>query len=146
MDTDLERWESLIEEFKDCIFWDDDYAMDEEFLDLPPKVASVTMERLTIDREYFRTVPPEPDGAALIAARQKLAQLLGLPVPDDDGLYSALKRFVPPVDRRPVFPRRTCPVGQSSVDSCHRSRGCWLGLRLFDLDGKLQRGGANHAV
>jgi hypothetical protein len=91
--ADLETWEELLEAFRNRIFWDDDYAMEDDMLDLPPDVASEVLAELGTDRDYFRTVPPEPDDAGLIAARQKLARLLGLPVKDDDGLFPALDDF-----------------------------------------------------
>ncbi len=88
--TDAEEWEWLVEEFEGRIFWDTDFAMGDEFLDLPPDEAREKLWLFNIDPEYYLAVPDEPGEAGLIAARQTLARLLGLPVPDDDGLYPAL--------------------------------------------------------
>jgi hypothetical protein len=88
--TDTEEWDWLLEEFEDRIFWDNDFAMGDEFLDLPPDEAQAKLEFFRIDSDYYLTVPEEPDERGLTAARQTLARLLGLPVPDDDGLYPAL--------------------------------------------------------
>lgn len=88
--TDAEEWEWLLEEFEGRILWDTDFAMGDEFLDLPPDEAREKLRRYGIDPNYYRVVPDEPGEAGLIAARQTLARLLGLPVPGDDGLYPSL--------------------------------------------------------
>jgi hypothetical protein len=87
--TDAEEWGWLLEEFEDRILWDTDFAMGDEFLDLPPEEAREKLQLCRIDPDYYLAVPDEPDKAGLIAARQTLARLLGLPVPDD-GEYSAI--------------------------------------------------------
>jgi hypothetical protein len=88
--TDFDEWEWLLEEFEDRIFWDCDFEMGDEFLDLPPEEAREKLELCRIDPDYYLAVPDEPDKADLIAARQTLARLLSLPVPDDGGLYPAI--------------------------------------------------------
>src|SRR5262249_8079161 len=42
------------------------------------------------EREYYQSVPEEPDETGVIAARQVLARLLDLPVPADNGYYPGL--------------------------------------------------------
>jgi hypothetical protein len=84
--TDAEEWEWLLEEFEERIFWDTDFAMGDEFLDSPPDEARENLRRLGIDPDYYLAMPDEPGEAGLIAARNVLARLLDLPVPDDDGL------------------------------------------------------------
>jgi hypothetical protein len=81
--TDADEWDLLVEEFEGRIFWDADYEMGDELLDLPPEVARATMDLLTIDEQYFLTVPDEPGQRGLYTARQKLRQLLGLPARPD---------------------------------------------------------------
>lgn len=88
--TDAEEWGWLLEEFEDHILWDADYAMGDDFLDLPPDEAREKLQRCRIDPDYYLAVPDEPGEAGLIAARQTLARLLGLPVPDDHGDYPAI--------------------------------------------------------
>jgi hypothetical protein len=83
--TDPEEWGWLLEEFMGRIFWDTDFAMGDEFLDLPRDEARVKLQFYGIDPDYYLAVPDEPDKAGLTAARQKLARLLGLPVPDQNG-------------------------------------------------------------
>jgi hypothetical protein len=89
-DDDAGEWEWLLEEFEGRIFWDTDFAMGDEFLDLPPDEAREKLRRYRIDPDYYLAVPDEPGEAGLITTRQTLARLLDLPVPDDDGLHPAL--------------------------------------------------------
>jgi hypothetical protein len=77
--TDADAWDWLVEEFEGRIFWDADFEMGDEFLDLPPNEAREGMELLRIDADYYLSSPAEPDQDGLEAARQKLAHLLGLP-------------------------------------------------------------------
>lgn len=90
--TSVERdeWDLLLEEFEGRILWDADYELGDEFLDLPREEARERLQFFRIDPDYYLVEPDEPAEAGLIAARQTLARLLGLPVPDEDGLYPAL--------------------------------------------------------
>jgi hypothetical protein len=88
--TDAEEWGWPLEEFEDRIFWDCDFEMGDEFLDLPHDEARVKLQSCGIDPDYFLAVPDEPGEAGLTAARQTLARLLGLPAPDDNGDYPAI--------------------------------------------------------
>ena len=81
-DTDAEEWDWLLEEFEGRIFWDTDFGLGDEFLDLPPEEARAKLQYYGIDPDYYLAVPAEPDQAGLVAARQKLARLLGLPALD----------------------------------------------------------------
>lgn len=87
--TDFDEWDWLLHEFKSQIFWDTDYAMGDEFLDLPPYIAQQSMKCLGIDPDYYVAIPDEPDWRRLTSARQTLARLLRHPVVDDDGHYPA---------------------------------------------------------
>jgi hypothetical protein len=82
--TDADEWDWLVEEFEGRIFWDADFEMGDEFLDLPPEEARAKLLLLGIDPDYYLTLPDEPDKRGLIATRQTLARLLGVPVPDED--------------------------------------------------------------
>ncbi len=81
---DADYWESLLEEFQARIFWDTDFAMADQFLDLPPDEARAKMQCFGIDPDYYLAVPDEPTKAGLIAARQTLAGL-GLQLFDPEG-------------------------------------------------------------
>ena|GEM_PF-6359957 len=50
----------------------------------------IGLQQLRIDREYFVCIPREPNETELIASRQCLARMIGVPVIDDNGLYSIL--------------------------------------------------------
>jgi hypothetical protein len=104
--TDPEEWGELLEEFEDRIFWDADFAMGDEFLDLPPEEARARLQLYRIDPDYFLAIPPEPGESGLIAARQTLARLLGLPVPDDEGFYPALDDLYHDLCVGPVAPEQ----------------------------------------
>jgi hypothetical protein len=56
----LRLWNEVIEEVKMRIFWDEDYEMGPEFLDLPPDDAEAIYQRFGICREYFVWTPAEP--------------------------------------------------------------------------------------
>lgn len=83
-------WGGLLELIEGRVLWDDDYALGDQFLDLPPGEARVLLDRYGIDPDYFLAFPSDPDRAGLIAARQALARLLDRPVPDSNGLYPTL--------------------------------------------------------
>src|SRR5262245_35118370 len=89
-DADTDEWQWLIEEVEDRIFWDSDFEMGDEFLDLPHEEARERLAALRIDPDYYLAVPDEPDERGLTAARQTLARLLGLPVPDEHGRYPTI--------------------------------------------------------
>src|SRR4051812_29572796 len=85
-----EVWDNLYHSIVERLFWDYDFAMGDEFLDLPPDEARAKLDEFGIDPDYYLEVPAEPGEKGLITARQTLARLIGLAVPDDDGLYTAL--------------------------------------------------------
>jgi hypothetical protein len=76
---DLSEWELLIDGLAGRIFWDDDYRMDDHFLDADPRVARTEMRSLGIADEYYKAVVPDPDPTALEEARQALRRLTGRP-------------------------------------------------------------------
>jgi hypothetical protein len=78
-----DTWDQLYQQLIDRVFWDRDFELGDEFLDLPPEDAKHQLDLLRIDTDYFLTIPPEPDPVGLVVARQKLAKLIGLPVPND---------------------------------------------------------------
>lgn len=98
------EWEFLMERFEGRVLWDTDYDLGDYFLDLPPEEARERMAQMTIDPEYFLSTPDEPGEKGVIKARQTLAGLLGLAVPDDDGLYPVLIDLYHDLHVGPVTP------------------------------------------
>jgi hypothetical protein len=109
----FEVWEHVLDDLRDRLLWDNDFNLGDEFLDLPPDEARAQLRALRIDPGYYRAVPPEPGDAGLTAARQTLARLLGLPVPDDDGLYPALVDLYHDLAVGPVPPEATAAWGDN---------------------------------
>jgi hypothetical protein len=97
-------WDTLYECIADRVFWDHDFAAGDAFLDLPPNQAKMKLRDYGIDPDYFLATPAEPDKKGLMAARQTLARLIGLPVPDDDGDYPALEDLYHGLYIGPVTP------------------------------------------
>lgn len=89
-DGNTADWMWLLEEVEDRIFWDNDHANEDAFLDLPREEAKELLDMAGIDPDYFLFVPEEPTETALIKARQILAKLLSYPIPNDEGLYPIL--------------------------------------------------------
>lgn len=87
---DTAEWMWLLEEVKNRIFWDNDLEDEDIYLDLPREEAKKLLEMARIDPDYFLFVPEEPTKTGLIKARQILATLLSLPIPNDMGLYPIL--------------------------------------------------------
>ena len=98
------EWEFLCECFADRLLWDRDFELGDVFLDLPSNVARSRLHEAGIDPDYFLDIPAEPGEAGLVAARQELARLLDLPVPDDDGLYPTLNDLYHDLFVGPVRP------------------------------------------
>jgi hypothetical protein len=97
-------WVFLLECFESRVLWDADYEMGDHFLDLPPEEAREKLTQMTIDPDYYLAVPDEPDRQRLIRARQTLAKVLGLAVPDGEGLYPALVDLFHDLHVGPVTP------------------------------------------
>ena len=97
-------WDDLFECVVGRVFWDFDFAMGDQFLDLPPAEARARLREFGIDPDYYLDAPAEPGERGLIAARQTLARLLGLAVPDDDGLYPTLHDLFHELSVGPVPP------------------------------------------
>src|SRR5262249_43102201 len=102
--TTWNLWADLLDAVEARIFWDDDCAMGGAFLDLPPAQARMRLAMAGIDPDYYVNTPPEPGEKGLIAARQTLARLIGLPVPNDEGLYQALEDLYHDLHVGPVGP------------------------------------------
>jgi hypothetical protein len=74
-EVDTEEWAFLVETLEGRIFWDNDFTMDDEFLDLPSDEARAQLDFHGIDPDYYLSIPPEPDQAGLVDVRKRLAQV-----------------------------------------------------------------------
>jgi hypothetical protein len=72
-------WSLLLECFEQTVLWDDDWAAEDHYLDLPPTEARARMQLMGIDPDYFLAIPREPNAAELKAARATLSRLLSAP-------------------------------------------------------------------
>jgi hypothetical protein len=68
-------WDLLMECLEGAIFWDNDWAAGDHYLDMPPGEVKARMEQMGIDADYFLAIPREPNAKELCAARQKLSKL-----------------------------------------------------------------------
>jgi hypothetical protein len=84
-DADPEEWDLPLEEVESRLFWDRDWEMADEFLDLPPEAAREQFDRHGIDPDYFAAVPDDLRGRDLEAARRELGRLTGRIAPDRAG-------------------------------------------------------------
>lgn len=57
---DDKEWELLVEVLLDTIVHDDDWNMQEQFLDMPAEIGDRVKRDMAIDPEYFRSVAPDP--------------------------------------------------------------------------------------
>ncbi|MEZ6059905.1 MAG: hypothetical protein R3C19_06045 [Planctomycetaceae bacterium] len=56
---DSDRWRILVESLSDCILWDRDFELHNEFLDTPPDQAADLRTLLGIDADYFAVAAPD---------------------------------------------------------------------------------------
>jgi len=71
-----DAWQELLDEIKERVFWDNDYLLGDQFLDLPPEEARACYDSLGIARNYFTWTPDEPKPDQLRIAERKLDELL----------------------------------------------------------------------
>jgi hypothetical protein len=76
-DPDPREWDLLLEEVEGHLFWDADWEMADEFLDLAPEAARELFDLHGIAEDYFTAIPDDLAGEALDAARRELARLTG---------------------------------------------------------------------
>lgn len=57
---DLSEWEFEVDCLQDQVLWDVDWEMADDILDDPPELSDRIHAELTIDRDYFITLPPDP--------------------------------------------------------------------------------------
>lgn len=56
MCTDLERWETEIQELSDCILWDADYEDEDLYIDKPPEEAQALKDFMRMRDDYFSAI------------------------------------------------------------------------------------------
>lgn len=88
-ETDSEMWHDLFSLFESRFLVDTDYAM-AGMLDVPMEKAEELKAIMGIDDEYFVGIAPDPTDRQMHKVNQKLAKLLDLPCPDDDGRFPAI--------------------------------------------------------
>jgi hypothetical protein len=121
-----EVWYDIVEDFETRVFWDYDFDLGDEFLDLPPEEARAQLRLAGIDPEYYLAAPDEPGERGLTAARRTLARLLGLPVPDEDGLYPSLLDRFSDLCVGPISPAEADAWGDHPwVEAVQQTRPAW---------------------
>ena len=88
-ELDSEMWHDLFALFESRFLDDTDYEM-AALLDAPVDKAEEVKAILGIDDEYFVSIAPDPTERQMHKVNQKLAKLLDLPCPDDDGRFPAI--------------------------------------------------------
>jgi hypothetical protein len=69
------EWEAMVDGLAGRVLWDRDFELAGGFLDADPAAAAPKRAVLGIAADYFTAAPPDPDAAALAAARATLARL-----------------------------------------------------------------------
>jgi hypothetical protein len=75
--TDPEEWMPLIDTLADGLLWDEDYEMEDLFVDLSPEHSKALRSDLNIPDGYFSQVAPDPTGDELKEVRARLNALTG---------------------------------------------------------------------
>lgn len=88
-ESDSEMWYDLFTLFESRFLDDTDYEM-AALLDAPADKAEEIKAIMGIDDEYFVSIAPDPTQMEMHKVNQKLANLLGLPCPDDEGRFPAI--------------------------------------------------------
>jgi hypothetical protein len=73
---DVEDWEILVEVLQDQVLWDEDWEMDDLFMDVDPELSSLRKSKLGITDDYFTAIVPEPDELMLVLIRTQLRLLI----------------------------------------------------------------------
>lgn len=112
-ESDSEMWHDLFALFESRFLEDTDYAL-AALLDAPAEKAEEVKAIMGIDDEYFVSIAPDPNERQMLKVNQKLAILLDLPCPDDDGMFPAI------FDRYSGLNVGPCTAQQISEWSNHR--------------------------
>lgn len=76
---DWGEWSILTETLYDRILWDADFDDADRFLDASPDQAGFVRYILTIDDEYYRAIPPDPQDSDLPQIRATIRESLSVP-------------------------------------------------------------------
>ncbi len=88
-DLDTESWQNLFMLFESRFLADTDYQL-ASYLDAPADQFEGLKPALGIERDYFVSIAPDPTEKQMHKVAQKLAKLLDLPCPDDEGRFPAI--------------------------------------------------------
>lgn len=72
---DVNEWLFIVDCLRDRLLWDYDFEMIDECLDDPPEVAKAVKGLLTIDKDYFVTVPYDLEDDEIVFAIEDLRRL-----------------------------------------------------------------------
>ena len=74
---DMSEWDSLIEVMRSHVLGDQDWDMEEDFVDLAPEKAELLKKMCTIPDDYYTDVAPDPTESELAKIRKGLTELTG---------------------------------------------------------------------
>jgi len=75
--VDIGQWEGMIEAIQGRVLPDEDWDMEDLFMDASPERSAAMKAMLRISDNYFTDVPPDPSAAELENIRVKLNELTG---------------------------------------------------------------------
>jgi hypothetical protein len=78
IDDDPEEIWVAVAALRDRILWDDDYADEEQYIDLDPETAAVVYGFARTSRDYFLHIPPDPSDSEVQALLQRLDKLIAM--------------------------------------------------------------------
>lgn len=73
--NNIEEWSSFVGTLEDCVLHDDDWDMDDLFMDASPELSAARKDFLSIDPDYFTAIPPDPSEAEVDNARATIRAL-----------------------------------------------------------------------
>lgn len=74
---DDEEWELIVDGLTNRILWDNDFNSVGAFLDTEPDKAEEMRDKMGIDDNYYRAVPPDPKDADIPVMLAKVKDLCG---------------------------------------------------------------------
>jgi hypothetical protein len=124
-ETDSEMWHDLFTLFESRFLDDTDYEM-AALLDLPAEKSEEVKAIMGIDDEYFVGIAPDPTERQMHKVNQKLAKLLDLPCPDDDGRFPAISDLYNGLVIGPCTPQQTAQWSKNPwIEATTLERPSW---------------------